>query len=96
MTWFKVIHCVETELFPALSIKLRECIEEKLSAEPHFKIDDLGSDAVNDVIERLKAKRTTNFKELTYLRALIQRAQDHAPSQQSLVIKFKLLKFERS
>ena len=74
MTWFNVAENVKTELFPALSIKLRECIEEKISKEPDFKLDDFGEDAVKDVIERLKAKRTTNGRELKYLRALFQRA----------------------
>ena len=74
MTWFKVTRCVMNELFPALSIPMEECVEDKLEVEPDFKIDDLGEDAVKGVIDRLKAKRTMNNKEIFYLKQLIQRA----------------------
>ena len=62
------------ELFPALSITMKKCIENKLAEEPDFKIDDFGDDAVQDVIERLKTKRFMNYKEIIYLKELIPRA----------------------
>ena len=74
MTWFNVTRCVMNELFPVLSITMQKCIEDKLAEEPDFKMDDFGDDAVNGVIDRLKAKRTMNNKEIFYLKALIQRA----------------------
>ena len=74
MTWFKVINCVNTELFPVLSIALKKCIDEKLSDDNQFKIDDFGSDAIDDVMERLKEKRAMNNKEIKCLNGLFQRA----------------------
>ena len=85
MTWFKVVHCVKTELFPVLSIALKECIDEKVAKEPNFKIDDFGDDAVEDILDRLKEKRTTNNKEIKYLKALFQRASEYAEYEQRLV-----------
>ena len=57
-----------------LSIALKKCIDEKLSDDDQFKLDDFGSDAVNDVMERLKGKRVMNNKEIKYLNGLFQRA----------------------
>ena len=85
MTWFKVVQCVNTELFPVLSIVMRECVEEKLSKDPRFKVDDFGESAVKEVIERLRGKRTMNNKEISYLKELIQRASGHREEQQRLV-----------
>ena len=81
---------MKTELFPVLSIALKECIEDKISKEADFKLDDFGEDAVKDVIERLKAKRTTNNRELKYLRALFERATLRILPKQRLVNAFKL------
>lgn len=76
MTWRKVINCVNTELFPVLSIALRKCIDEKLSEENDFKLTDFGLETVADVLDRLKRKRTMNDKEIEYLKALFIRAID--------------------
>ena len=84
-TWFDVVRCVQTELFPVLSIKMRECVEERLSKEPSFKLNDFGANAVEDVIERLKTKRTMNNKEIHYLKGLIRRAAEHQQEGQRLV-----------
>ena len=86
MTWFKVINCVSTELFPVLAIKMRECIDEKLSEDTTFKLDDFGEVAVKDVIERLKGKRTMNNKEIEYLEALFQRATEYGQRQQQSLV----------
>ena len=67
---------MNTELFPVLAIKMRECVDEKILEEPNFKLDDFGEDAVNDVMDRLKDKRIMNNKEISYLKALIKRAID--------------------
>ena len=85
MTWFKVINCVNTELFPVLAIALKKCLDEKLSADPKFKSDNFGDDVVDDIIERLKGKRTMNNKEIEYLKALFKRATESGKEQQSLV-----------
>lgn len=77
MSWFKVARGVMTELFPVLSIALRECVEDKLSTESTFKVDQFGEDAVKDIVERLKLKRTLSDREVVALKALIQRAVDH-------------------
>ena len=74
MTWFKVVHCVNHELFPVLSIALKKCIDEKLSEDNNFKLDDFGNDVVDDIMERLKGRRTMNNKEMKYLKELFQRA----------------------
>ena len=76
MTWFKVVNCVNTELFPVLSIALKKCIDEKISENINFKVDDFHKDVVDDVMERLKAKRAMNNREVQYLRGLFQRAID--------------------
>ena len=74
MTWFKVVNCVNNELFPVLSIALKKCIDDKLSEDNNFKPDDFGNDAVDDIMERLKGERTMNNKEMKYLKELFQRA----------------------
>ena len=74
MTWFKVVNCVNNELFPVLSIALKKCIDEKLSEDKNFKPDDFGNDVVDDIMERLKGERTMNNKEMKYLKELFQRA----------------------
>ena len=74
MTWFNVTRCVMNELFPVLSITMQKCIEDKLTEEPDFKLDDFGDEAVKGVIERLKGKRFMNNKEISYLKMLIRRA----------------------
>ena len=33
-TWFDICRCVSTELFPVLSIKIRECLDEILKEKP--------------------------------------------------------------
>ena len=38
------------------SKRYQKCIEEKLSKDPRFKVDDFGESAVKEVIERLKGK----------------------------------------
>ena len=80
MTWFKVVNCVNNELFPVLSIALKKCVDEKLSEDNNFKPDDFGDDVVDDILERLKGERTMNNKEMKYLRELLQRAVD-SPQQ---------------
>ena len=73
-TWFNVLQCVNNELFPVLSVKLSECVQDKLVNDPSFKINNLRDVAVEDVLKRLMTKRTMNNKEIGYLKALIQRA----------------------
>ena len=82
MTWYKVVNCVNTELFPVLSITLKKCIDEKLSEDAKFKPDDFDDKVVYDVMERLKKKRTMNNKEIKYLQALFQRAMESQQNQQ--------------
>lgn len=91
MTWYKLEHCIKNELFPAIQLVIAKCVEEKLRQEPEFEADDLGEDAVEDIIEKLKnTRKSTNNKEIKYLRQLIERANtvkyenEHDP--QSLVI----------
>ena len=81
LTWFDVIQCVWTELFPVLSATLSQCIQEKLGLETEFKLNDFEGDVVNDILERLKRKRTMNNKEINYLKQLIQRAAECAHGQ---------------
>ena len=76
MTWFKVVNCVNTELFPVLAIALKNCIDEKLSEDVNFKLDDFDDDVIDDLIERLKRKRTMNNKEIKYLKELFERATE--------------------
>ena len=77
MTWFNVMQCVRMELFPMISVKISECVQEKLLMDSSFKMSDIGKEAVMDIIERLKAKRTMNNVEVTYLEGLFQRANQH-------------------
>ena len=85
MTWFNIMQCVSMELFPAISVKISQCVQEKVLEDSSFELSDIGSEAVDDVIERLKEKRTMNNKEISYLKELIQRARDIAETQHSLV-----------
>ena len=74
MTWFKIVNCVNTELFPVLSIALKRCIDEKLSDDNNFKLYDFDDDTVDDIMERLKGQRSMNNKEVQYLKGLFERA----------------------
>ncbi len=76
MTWSNVLQCVRMELFPAISVKISECVQEKLLMDSSFKMTNIGKEAVMDVIERLKEKRTMNNVELSYLLRLFDRAND--------------------
>ena len=90
MTWFNVINCVNVELFPVLSIALRKCVEEKLTEDPAFKVTDFGAEVIEDIMERLKAKRTMNNLEIKLLKALFQRAmkRQNGPSSVCLISIF--------
>ena len=68
-----------------LAITLKKCIDEKLAADTKFKPEDFGKDAIDDILEKLKEKRTTSDKEIRYLRALFRRATESQPNKQSLV-----------
>ena len=81
LNWFNVVQCVSTELFPVLSVKLSQCVQEKLASDIDFQLNDFGEDSVNDIMERLKEKRAMNNKEILYLRELIQRACDKHENQ---------------
>ena len=97
MTWLKVINCVNTELFPVLAITLKKCIDEKLFEDSEFKVVDFGSNVVEDVMKRLKAKRTMNSKEIEYLMELFQRAVDSPKEEISSVHNFcQTLRYEKS
>ena len=76
-TWFDVIRCVSTELFPALSIIMGKCLDEILREKSDFKVDEFGEEEVMEIMERLKQKRTMNNKEIDYLKKLIQRATEN-------------------
>lgn len=84
-TWSHVFQCVSTELFPKLSINLRECFDEMLVINADFKSNDFSRDAVKQVLERLKQKRPTNDTEIDYLKRLISRVAEEQQSSQRLV-----------
>ena len=69
-----MVNCVNTELFPVLSIALKKCIDNKLSEDDNFKLYDFGDEVQDDIIERLKEHRSMNNKEIKYLKELFQRA----------------------
>ena len=76
-TWTNVMQCVVNELFPTMSASISRCVHQKKKKELTFKMDDLGEEAVRDIMKRLQAIRSMNNKEIAYLDALIQRAVDH-------------------
>ena len=69
-----MVQCVTHELFPVLSVKINECVQEKLLQDLNFKSSDITEDAVEDILKRLMTKRTMNNKEIEYLKGLIERA----------------------
>ena len=75
-TWFNVMQCVTQELFPVLSFKISECVQEKLVEDPTFKMTDIEDEAVDDILERLTRKRTMNNKEMEYLKDLVKRLRE--------------------
>lgn len=89
MTWYHIEHCIKNELFPAIQVVISKCVEDKrLDTESDFEVHDIGKDAVDDVIEKLKNKRpSTNNREIKYLRKLVQRAHSLQQSASSLVSK---------
>ena len=82
MTWFNVMQCVTQELFPVLSIKLNECVQEKIVNDSSFKMNEFRAEAVENVIARLGEKRTMNNKEIAYLYALIERVAQSPKNKQ--------------
>ena len=94
MTWSNVLQCVRMELFPAISVKISECVQEKLLMDSSFKMTDIGKEAVMDVIERLKEKRTMNNVEVSYLLRLFNRANDHRMMNTGL-LRDSMVKFEK-
>ena len=91
-TWFNVLQCVTQELFPVLSIKINECVQEKILQDVTFKMsdiweDDHGDDPVTDILARLMTKRTMNNKEIDYLKELVQRMRLNDNSDHGLVQK---------
>ena len=79
MTWFNVMQCVTAELFPMMTAQISQCVQEKLLKDNNFKMSDISEEAANDIIELLKEKRTMNYKEVMYLKGLMQRARDFQP-----------------
>ena len=76
-----MVQCVTHELFPVLSVKINECVQEKLLQDLNFKSSDITNDAVDDILKRLMTKRTMNNKEIEYLKGLIERANDISNSE---------------
>ena len=64
---------------------MSKCVQEKLASDTGFKLNDFGDEAVSDIFERLKEKRTMSNKEITYLKELINRAIERHQHQQCLV-----------
>lgn len=85
ITWFNVVQCVSQELFPDLAVRINQLVKEKMSDDATFKMDDIGMEAAQNVIERLKNKRSTNNKEISYLNGLFRRAHLFALNGQGLV-----------
>ena len=83
-TWTNVMHCARNELFRVMAVSISKCVQQKLSMEPTFKMEDIGQEAADDVIDRLKVKQTINNKEIHYLKALIQRAYDYQQNRSNL------------
>lgn len=79
------MQCVSTEMFQTLSAKMSLCLQQKVLQDSGFVMGDVGVDAVDDVMLRLKEKRTMNNKEISYLRQLIVRANNIKAIEYSLV-----------
>ena len=89
MTWFNVMQCVAMELFPKLSARISECVQEKLLKDSTFKMDDICEETADDVLARLMDKRPTNNAEITYLKALVQRAREHHQKDNGIFYHFQ-------
>ena len=89
------MQCVTNELFPAMSVKLSQCVQDKLLMESSFKMSDIGDDAVKDVLKRLMELRTMKNVEIDYLKGLFQRAIQHNEGRHGLLHQ-SLSSLERS
>ena len=69
------MQCVSAELFPGMSVKISEAVQEKLLKDTTFKMSDIGKDAADDIIQRLMEKRTLNNMEINYLKGLFERGR---------------------
>ena len=69
------MQCVSAELFPGMTVKISEAVQEKLLKDTSFKMSDIGKDAANDIIRRLMEKRTMNNMEINYLKGLFERGR---------------------
>ena len=86
LTWFNVMQCVTNELFPAMSVKLSQCVQDKLLMDSSFKMSNLDEKAVEDILRRLMERRTMNNVEINYLKGLFQRAIQHNAMQHGLFV----------
>ena len=65
---------------------MRECLDEILKEKPDFKLTDFSENAVEEIMEILKQKRTMNNNEIEYLKELIQRATEHQEGHQICLV----------
>ena len=93
ITWFSIMQCVSTELFPVFSTKISECLQEKRFQNSAFQMNDISDEVVEDVISRLQQKRATNNTEIMYFKKLIQRAIEGPVSHDSYV--FSVIKMSK-
>ena len=77
LSWFNLMQCVSAELFPGMSVKISEAVQEKLLKDTAFKMSDIGKEAADDIIQRLMAKRTMKIVEINYLEGLFERGRQY-------------------
>lgn len=77
LTWEQIIQFVRNDLCPVMANVLSMSIEELQEDDDTFQMDDLRVEMVQDVMERMKSKRTMNSREIKYILDLIARAKQH-------------------
>ena len=94
LSWFNLMQCVSAELFPGMSVKISEAVQEKLLKDNAFKMSDIGKDAANDIIRGLMEKRTMNNMEIDYLKGLFERGRKYETQNDgTLSVELSLLNF---
>ena len=73
LKWMNVVEAVKQELYPLISTPLAESVEELVESQT-LKPNDLGANAIEMVIAKLKTKKVLYSKEIEYIRDLVERA----------------------
>eukprot|EP01084_Bolivina_argentea_P100450 180356_1 len=83
LNWEHICKCIKHEMYPMLSSAVESIISN--TKEVIVNVDDISTNAVNKLIERLQKKRKLGNEEVHYLRKLVKRARNYNNKQKRSV-----------